>query len=113
MAHPSFPAELRPALVEEPHMDLSGLALLRNLLGTLKRTDELSSLPIPPNQETFEDDGSRLCGVSLSGLSPQLQRENRHALQLSRDADRHRFSGRVVPAPLQTEPAGSGSNVLD
>jgi hypothetical protein len=57
--------------------DLSGLI---HRLGIVKRTDDLSSLSISPNQKAARCHGSGVLPLSLPDLSANLQRENRHPL---------------------------------
>jgi hypothetical protein len=49
------------------------LSELIYLLGMVKRTHDLSSLPISPNQKAEGCNGSRLCTVSLSKLPAHVQ----------------------------------------
>src|SRR5947209_3480034 len=41
--------------------------------GTVSGKDDLSPLPVSRNQKAFPDHRSRLCGLSLSGLSSSIQ----------------------------------------
>ena len=71
-----------------------------------RSVDEVSALPVQSNPAVQENDKLGVRGLPMPRVWTDVQRADRHGLQLPAISDRCRAFGGAVADTLQAEPAG-------